>query len=97
MVALLALLALLTLGNAIVRYLTSYSFAFIEEASVTLLLGLALLGSTATLMAGRRSLVTFSVKRLPGRWRSTGNWLALAVILLLFGLLAAFGVLLSFW
>ena len=97
MVALLALLALLTLGHAIVRYLTSYSFAFIEEASVTLLLGLALLGSTATLMAGRRSLVTFSVERLSGRWRSTGNWLALAVILLLFGLLAAFGVLLSFW
>lgn len=97
MAALLAMLALLTLGNVIARYLTSYSFAFIEEVSVALLSGLALLGSTATLMAGRHSRVAFFAGRLPARWRPVCTRLALAVTLLLFGLLAAFGVPSSFW
>ena len=97
MAALLALLALLTLGNVIVRYLASYSFVFSAVLSVALLLGLAFLGSTATLMAGRHSLVAFFVARLPARWRPVCTWLALAVTLLLFGLLAAFGVPPSFW
>lgn len=86
-----ALLALITLGNVIVRYLTAYSFAFTEELSVALLLALALLGSTAALVANRHIRVTFFVERLPAAWQPVCERIALAATVLLFGLLVALG------
>ena len=89
--AIMALIALITLANVIVRYLTAYSFAFTEEASVTLLVALALLGSTVALVTGRHIRVTFFIERLPAAWRPGCETLALAATVLLFGLLTTLG------
>ena len=59
-----ALIALITLANVVVRYLTAYSFAFTEEVSVALLVALALLGSAAAFGAGPRdSFMVGSVRK----------------------------------
>lgn len=86
-----ALIALITLANVVVRYLTAYSFAFTEEVSVALLVALALLGSAAAFGAGRHIQVTFFIERLPARWQTACEGVALAGNALLFGLLAGLG------
>ncbi len=89
--AIMALIVLITLANVVVRYLTAYSFAFTEEFSVTLLVALALLGSTAAFAAGRHIRITFFVERLPASWRPACEQLALTATALLFGLLTVLG------
>lgn len=86
-----ALIVLITLANVIVRYLTAYSFAFTEEFSVTLLVALALLGSTAAFATGHHIRITFFTERLPAAWQPACERLALAVTALLFGLLTVLG------
>lgn len=88
---LMALIVLITLANVVVRYFTAYSFAFTEEFSITLLLGLALFGSTAAFATGRHIRVTFFLERLPPFWRQIGDRLALGATALLFGMLALLG------
>jgi TRAP-type C4-dicarboxylate transport system permease small subunit len=65
----LAVLALLTFANVVVRYLTSFSFAFTEEFSIFLMVAMTLLGSSS-LMAKRGHLsINYFVDKLPPRFR----------------------------
>lgn len=48
----LALLAIITFVNVIVRYLTNFSFAFTEEISIFFMLFMTLLGSSSLMAKG---------------------------------------------
>jgi len=88
----LAVLALITFANVVVRYLTNFSFAFTEEFSIFLMVVMTLLGSSSV-MAKRSHLgITYFVDKLPQKYRrgvrivSTG---AAAFTFMLLGFLGA--------
>jgi TRAP-type transport system small permease protein len=57
----LGLLALITFANVVVRYLTSFSFAFTEEFSIFLMVLMALLGSSSLMAKGGHLNITYFV------------------------------------
>jgi TRAP-type C4-dicarboxylate transport system permease small subunit len=86
-----ALIMLISLGNVVVRYLTSRSFAATEELSIALLVILAFLGSSTAFAFDRHIRVTFFIEKLPPPLRRGADWLALVATAASFGLIAWYG------
>lgn len=82
------LIVLVSLGNVVVRYLTSQSFAATEEFSIALLIVLSFLGSATAFAFDRHIRVTFFIEKLPARLRRGAEWLSFVVTAALFGFIA---------
>lgn len=82
------LIVLISLGNVVVRYFTSQSFAATEEFSIALLLIMSFLGSSTAFAFDRHIRVTFFIECLPKGWRSSAEWLSFVVTAALFGFIA---------
>jgi len=65
----LAALALITFANVVVRYMTSFSFAFTEEFSIFLMVVMAFVGSSSLMAKGAHLNISYFVDRLPSKAR----------------------------
>ena len=83
-----ALLCIITFSNVVVRYLTNISFAFTEEISVFLLLGLTLLGSVSAFAEGRHVRITLLIDKLPNAGKAICSCLEWSANVVMFALLA---------
>ena len=87
-VLIMALLALITFANVLVRYFTDASFAWTEEVSIFLMIVLAMVASSAAVARGRHIRIDYFADSGPlARQRALARFGAAAVVLL-FGLLA---------
>ncbi|GAB4403529.1 MAG: TRAP transporter small permease [Rhodoferax sp.] len=86
-VIVMALLALITFANVLVRYFTSESFAWTEEFSVFLMILLALVAGSASVARDRHIRIELLLDRFP-RWRRRLVRLGALMVTLLFGLMA---------
>lgn len=91
-VIVMALLALITFANVLVRYFTSQSFAWTEEFSVFLMIVLALVAGSASVARNRQIRIEFFADSGPlERQRTLARFGALAVFAL-FALIAVLSV-----
>ena len=82
-VIVMALLALITFANVIVRYFTDQSFAWTEEFSVFLMIVLALVAGSASVARNRQIRIEFFSDSGPAaRQRALARFGALMVVLL---------------
>ena len=82
-VIVMALLALITFANVVVRYLTDQSFAWTEEFSVFLMIVLALVAGSASVARNRQIRIEFFADSgPPARQRALARFGALMVALL---------------
>lgn len=82
-VIVMALLALITFANVLVRYFTNESFAWTEEFSVFLMIVLALVAGSASVARNRQIRIEFfSDSGSPARQRTLARFGALMVMLL---------------
>jgi len=87
-VIVMALLALITFANVLVRYLTNQSFAWTEEFSIFLMIVLALVAGSASVARNRQIRIEyFADSGPPARRRALARFGALMVFLL-FALMA---------
>lgn len=86
-----ALLALITFANVVVRYLTHFSFAFTEEFSIFLMVVMTLLGSSSLMAKSGHLGIAYFVDKLAPRPRRIARLAAAALTGLTFLLLAALG------
>lgn len=87
-VIIMALLALITFANVLVRYFTSASFAWTEEVSVFLMIVLAMVAGSAAVARNRHIRIEYFADAGPlGRQRALARFGA-AMVALLFGLIA---------
>ncbi|WP_338661200.1 TRAP transporter small permease [Pararoseomonas sp. SCSIO 73927] len=89
--ATMAVLAVITMANVAMRYLTDVSIAFTEEYSVALMVIMTFLGSAAAFGADRHIRVTYFTEKLPLRTARMVEIFVLLCCLLVFGSLAWFG------
>jgi TRAP-type C4-dicarboxylate transport system permease small subunit len=91
-VVIMALLALITFANVLVRYFTSASFAWTEEVSVFLMIVLAMVAGSAAVARNRHIRIEFFADGgTPRRQRALATFGA-AMVALLFGLIAVLSV-----
>lgn len=83
-----AVLAVITFANVLVRYFTSISFAFTEEYSIAIMVVLAFLGTAAAFASDRHIRMTFFTERLPLR---LARRIELGLLLISMALFAAIG------
>jgi len=91
-VIVMALLALITFANVLVRYFTNSSFAWTEEISVFLMIVLALVAGSAAVARDRHIRIEWFAERGSAARR---RWLAqfgAALVALLFGVIAVLSV-----
>jgi TRAP-type C4-dicarboxylate transport system permease small subunit len=82
-VIVMALLALITFANVLVRYFTSQSFAWTEEISVFLMIVLALVAGSAAVARNRQIRIEyFAENGSPARQRTLARFGALMVFVL---------------
>ena len=87
-VIIMALLALITFANVLVRYFTNASFAWTEEVSVFLMIVLAMVAGSAAVARNRHIRIEYFADSGPeARQRALAKFGA-AMVALLFGLLA---------
>jgi len=87
-VIVMALLALITFANVLVRYFTSQSFAWTEELSVFLMIVLALVAGSASVARNRQIRIEyFAENGSPARQRALARFGAMMVFVL-FSLMA---------
>jgi TRAP-type C4-dicarboxylate transport system permease small subunit len=86
-----AVLALITMANVVVRYLTNYSFAFTEEYSIALLVVVALLGTSIATAENRHIRIAWFVERLPAKRLEAVETLVSIATIVMFLLLAWLG------
>ena len=87
-VIIMALLALITFANVLVRYFTNVSFAWTEEVSVFLMIVLAMVAGSAAVARNRHIRIEYFADSGPeARQRALAKFGA-AMVALLFGLLA---------
>lgn len=67
--AALLIIALISLGNVITRYITGGSFSFTEELSVFLLVLMSLAGASVALRNDRHIRISLLERALPSTWR----------------------------
>ena len=84
-----ALLALITFANVLVRYFTSSSFAWTEEISIFLMIVLALVGGSSAVARDQHIRIEFFCQSGPAARRRRLAQLGAACVALLFGLIAA--------
>ena len=91
-VGVMALLALITFANVLVRYFTNSSFAWTEEISVFLMIVLALVAGSAAVARNQHIRIEyFAESGSPARRRRLAQ-LGAAMVALLFGLMAVLSV-----
>jgi TRAP-type C4-dicarboxylate transport system permease small subunit len=91
-VVIMALLALITFANVLVRYFTSQSFAWTEEFSVVLMILLALVAGSAAVARDRHIRIEYFAERgSPARRRRLAQFGA-AMVAVLFTLVAVLSV-----
>ncbi len=88
-VIIMALLALITFANVLVRYFTDASFAWTEEVSVFLMILLAMVASSAAVARNRHIRIEFFSDSGPAKRQHALAILGAALVALLFALLAA--------
>ncbi len=86
-----ALLALLTFANAVVRYATDFSFAFTEEFSIFLMVLLTLFGASSVMAKNGHLNIAYFVDLLSPRRRRWIRLAATAAVTVTFVLLAVLG------
>lgn len=86
-----ALLALITLVNVVVRYATSFSFAFTEEFSIFLMLFMALVGSSSVMAKSGHLNIEYLVGLFPPRPRRWIRLAATGMAAITFAILAVLG------
>ncbi|MBP0491215.1 TRAP transporter small permease [Pararoseomonas indoligenes] len=89
--AAMAVLAVITMANVAMRYLTDISIAFTEEYSVAIMVVMTFLGSAAAFGADRHIRVTYFTEKLPLRTARMVEIFVLLCGLFVFGALAWFG------
>lgn len=70
--AVMAVIALITFVNVVVRYATDLSFAFTEEVSIGLVVVVTLIGASLTITKDRHIRVEYFLSKAPLSWR---RWL----------------------
>ena len=86
-VIIMALLALITMANVLVRYFTNASFAWTEEISIFLMIVLALVAGSAAVARDQHIRIEFFTSRGTAARQRTLARLGSACVALLFGLL----------
>src|SRR5690606_20444256 len=87
-VILLALLALLTLANVLVRYFSNQSFAWTEEISIFLMIIMTLVASSAAVARNRHIRIDFLVDRASPERQRGFTRVAAATVAVIFWLMA---------
>ncbi|MCK9516319.1 MAG: TRAP transporter small permease [Ottowia sp.] len=87
-VCIMALLALLTFANVLVRYFTSISLAWTEEISIFLMILLAMVGTSAAVARQRHIRIGFFADRGPAQRQRRFAIFAAALVLLVFAAIA---------
>lgn len=85
-------MAILAFVNVVVRYLTTFSFAFSEELLVNLFVWITMLGGSIAMRKGALLGVTFLVDRLPVGFKKAASVVVTLCGVILFTLLAYHGV-----
>ncbi|MBK1839540.1 TRAP transporter small permease [Azospirillum sp. YIM B02556] len=86
-----AVVALITFANVVVRYLTDVSFAFTEEYSIALMVILTFLGASAAVVKDRHIRITFITDKMSPANRRRAEQFAMACVALMYGLLLVYG------
>jgi len=86
-----ALLALITFANVVVRYATNFSFAFTEEFSIFLMLFMALVGGSSVMAKSGHLNIAYFVDLCPPRPRRWIKLAATGMAAITFALLAVLG------
>ncbi|MCK8601462.1 TRAP transporter small permease [Desulfoferrobacter suflitae] len=86
-----AVLAVITFANVVVRYLTNLSFAFTEELSIFLMVVMTLVGSSSLMAKGGHLSITFFVDLLPAKNKRRAVLMTQMVTCLTFLVLAGLG------
>lgn len=90
---LLAIMATIAFINVIVRYCTSFSFAWTEEMTVNFFVWVVLLGTARAFRTGGHLGMTLFYDALPRPARRACQWIGIAVCVIFFGALAYAGAL----
>lgn len=90
-VLIMALLALITFANVVVRYFTSASFAWTEEISIFLMVLLTVVGGSAAFARNRHIRIDLLVQRGPARRQWALARFGTAMVVVLFGMMALLG------
>jgi TRAP-type C4-dicarboxylate transport system permease small subunit len=91
-VIIMALLALITFGNVLVRYFTSQSFAWTEEFSVFLMIVLSLVAGSAAVARNQHIRIEFFSDNGPASRQRALARFGSAMVFLLFALIAVLSV-----
>ena len=91
-VIVMALLALITFANVLVRYFTNSSFAWTEEISVFLMIVLALVAGSAAVARDQHIRIEYFADGGPALRRKRLAQLGAATVALLFGIIAVLSV-----
>ena len=91
--ALLAVMAVIAFVNVIVRYCTSFSFAWTEEMTVNFFVWVVLLGTARVFRTGGHLGMTLFYDTLPRPVRHLCQWIGIVVCVVFFGALAYAGAL----
>ena len=91
-VIVMALLALITFANVLVRYFTNSSFAWTEEISVFLMIVLAMVGGSAAVARDRHIRIEYFSESGPARRRQRLAQLGALMVALLFATMAVLSV-----
>lgn len=89
--AAMALICLISFGNVIARYATSYSFAFTEEYSVFLLVVMTFVGASAGFARNDHIRITFFLDRMPAGLHLLAEAVTLLATTLMFALIVWYG------
>jgi len=89
--AAIALLALLTFANVVVRYATDFSFAFTEEFSIFLMVLMTLFGASSVMAKNGHLNIAYFVDRLSPRRRRRIRLAATGVVIVTFAMLTVLG------
>jgi TRAP-type C4-dicarboxylate transport system permease small subunit len=89
--AAIALLALLTFANVVVRYATDFSFAFTEEFSIFLMVLMTLFGASSVMAKNGHLNIAYFVDRLSPRRRRRIRLTATGAVIVTFAMLTVLG------
>lgn len=90
---LLAIMAVIAFANVIVRYCTSFSFAWSEEITVNFFVWITMLGAARAFRSGQHLAMNIVYNALPKNGRRVCNILVLLICLIFFGALFYTGAL----
>jgi TRAP-type transport system small permease protein len=86
-----AVIALITAANVVVRYLTDISFAFTEEFSVVLMVVVTILGTSLAMAGGRHIKIEYFIDLLSPRGRRIAEIVSMALVIVCFGIILIYG------